>query len=97
LLLSAHFEDACVVETDFTGANFEWAWVAGVDFQHAVVSCALFLNVRGLTEGSQYIIETKGGFTGIRPMRLGRELYDVPHTEESRMEAAEGGLKWPPS
>jgi hypothetical protein len=78
LLLSAHFEDACVVEADFTGANLEWAWVGGVDFQHAIVSCALFLNVRGLTEGSRYVVEAKGGFTGMRPMILGRELYDVP-------------------
>jgi hypothetical protein len=78
LLLSAHFESACVVATDFTGANLEWAWVEGVDFQPAVVSCALFLNVRGLTEETRRLLETKGGFTGFRPMILGRELYEVP-------------------
>jgi hypothetical protein len=76
-----------VLEADFTGANLEWAWVEGVDFRHAVVSCALFLNVRGLTNEVRTIIEEGGGFTGWRPMILGRELYEAPTTEGEQRSA----------
>jgi Pentapeptide repeats (8 copies) len=78
LLLSAHLEHASLQSTDFTGANCEWAWVDGLDFQRAIVSCALFLNVRGLSSVAQRTIEARGGFTGTRPMILGRELYESP-------------------
>jgi len=78
LLLSAHLEHASLHATDFTGANCEWAWVDGLNFQRAIVSCALFLNVRGLSDVAQRIIEARGGFTGTRPMMLGRELYEGP-------------------
>jgi len=77
-LLSAHLEGASIQETDFTGANCEWVWGEGLDFQAAIVSCALFLNVRGLSAIARRTIETRGGFTGTRPMILGRELYDSP-------------------
>jgi len=78
LLLSAHLEHASLHATDFTGANCEWAWVDGLNFQRAIVSCALFLNVRGLSDVAQRTIEARGGFTGTRPMILGRELYESP-------------------
>jgi uncharacterized protein YjbI with pentapeptide repeats len=78
LLLSAHLEHAALQETDFTGANCEWAWVDGLDFQEAIVSCTLFLNARGLSALAQRTIEARGGFTGRRPMILGRELYEGP-------------------
>ena len=55
-----------------------WIFVDGLDFQRAIVSCALFLNVRGLSDVAQRIIEARGGFTGTRPMILGRELYESP-------------------
>ena len=77
-LLSAHLEHASLQETDFTGANCEWAWVDGLDFQEAIVSCTLFLNARGLSALAQRTIEARGGFTGRRPMILGRELYEGP-------------------
>jgi hypothetical protein len=77
-LLSAHLEQASLQETDLTGANCEWAWVDGLDFQEAIVSCALFLNARGLSASAQHTIEVRGGFTGRRPMILGRELYEGP-------------------
>lgn len=54
------------------------AWGEGLDFQAAIVSCALFLNVRGLAALAQRTIEAGGGFTGMRPMILGRELYESP-------------------
>lgn len=76
LLLSAHFEFACVEGADFSAANLEWAWVEGVDFQHTVVRNGLFLNVRGLSAEERFWIEAQGGFTGRRPMILGRELYE---------------------
>jgi Pentapeptide repeats (8 copies) len=77
-LLSAHLEQASLQETDFTGANCEWAWVNGLNFQEAIVSCTLFLNARGLSTLAQHTIEVRGGFTGRRPMILGRELYEGP-------------------
>jgi hypothetical protein len=77
-LLSAHLEHASLQSTDFTGANCEWAWVEGLDFQEAIVACTLFLNARGLTALAQRTIEARGGFTGQRPMILGRELYAGP-------------------
>jgi pentapeptide repeat protein len=77
-LLSAHLEHASLQGTDFTGANCEWAWVDGLDFQEAIVSCTLFLNARGLSALAQRTIEARGGFTGERPMILGRELYAGP-------------------
>jgi uncharacterized protein YjbI with pentapeptide repeats len=77
-LLSAHLEHASLQDTDFTGANCEWAWVDGLDFQGASVSCTLFLNARGLSALAQRTIEARGGFTGQRPMILGRELYEGP-------------------
>jgi len=77
-LLSAHLEQASLQETDFTGANCEWAWVNGLNFQEAIVSCTLFLNARGLSTLAQHTIEVRGGFTGRRPMILGRELYERP-------------------
>lgn len=77
-LLSAHLEHASLQATDFTGAHCEWAWVEGLDFQDALVSCTLFLNVRGLSALAQQTIEAKGGFTGLRSMILGRELYEGP-------------------
>jgi hypothetical protein len=77
-LLSAHLEYASLQATDYTGANCEWAWVDGLDFQEAIVSCTLFLNARGLSALAQRTIEAKGGFTGLRPMILGRELYEGP-------------------
>jgi hypothetical protein len=77
-LLSAHLEQASLQATDFTGANCEWAWVDGLDFQDAIVSCTLFLNTRGLSAWAQHTIEVRGGFTGRRPMILGRELYEGP-------------------
>lgn len=83
LLLSAHLEHAGVQGATFAGANLEWAWVAGVDFCAAVVSCAVFLNVRGLAEEARRVLETQGGFTGCRPMRLGRELYETPLPHET--------------
>jgi len=78
LLLSAHLECASIQATDFTGANCEWAWGEGLDFQATIVSCALFLNVRGLSASARRTIEARGGFTGARPMILGRELYESP-------------------
>ena len=77
-LLSAHLEHASLQATDFTGANCEWAWVDGLDFQQAIVSCTLFLNARGLSALAQRTIEARGGFTGLRSMILGRELYEGP-------------------
>jgi uncharacterized protein YjbI with pentapeptide repeats len=77
-LLSAHLEHASLRATDFTGANCEWAWVDGLDFQEAMVSCALFLNARGLSALAQQTLEARGGFTGLRTMILGRELYEGP-------------------
>jgi hypothetical protein len=78
LLLSAHLERAAIQATDFTGANGEWAWAEGLDFQTAIVACGLFLNVRGLSAMAQRTIEVRGRFTGVRPMILGRELYESP-------------------
>ena len=78
LLLSAHLEHAWVQGATFTAANLEWAWVDGVDFQAAVVSCAVFLNARGLSRQAERVIEAQGGFTGTRSMILGRELYENP-------------------
>jgi len=81
-----------VPEADFTGASLEWAWVEGVDFQSAIVSCTLFLNARGLSATASRVIESGGGFTGTRPMVLGRELYEVPSTlGEGREERQEEG------
>src|SRR5262245_63405073 len=77
-LLSAHLEHTSLRATDFTGANCEWAWVDGLDFQEAIVSCTLFLNARGLSAMARHTIEVRGGFTGRRPMILGRELYEEP-------------------
>ena len=77
-LLSAHLEYASLRATDFTGANCEWAWLDGLDFQEARVSCTLFLNARGLSDLAQRTIEARGGFTGLRSMILGRELYEGP-------------------
>lgn len=76
-LISAHIDDACVQEADFTGANGEWSWVAGVDFRHALMHGALFLNARGLSAAARQVLEARGGFTGTRPMILGRELYET--------------------
>ena len=39
---------------------------------------SLFLNVHGLSDLAQCTIEARGGFTGVRPMILGRELYETP-------------------
>jgi len=89
LLLSAHLEGALVREADFTGANLAWAWVTGVDFQQALVTCAVFLNVRGLTVENQQIIEAGGGFTGKRGMILGRELYETSPADASPPESEE--------
>jgi uncharacterized protein YjbI with pentapeptide repeats len=75
-LLSAHLEFAFVEGADFSAANLEWAWVEGVHFQHATVVHGLFLNVRGLASEERFWIEAQGGFTGRRPMMLGRELYE---------------------
>jgi hypothetical protein len=69
-----------VQEAIFVGANLEWAWLEGVEFQAAEVSCALFLNVRGLSSEAEGLVEAKGGFTGTRQMILGRELYEQPLT-----------------
>ena len=77
-LLSAHLEYARVQGATFVGANLEWAWLDGVEFQDAEVSCALFLNVRGLSPEAEGLVEAKGGFTGRRQMILGRELYEQP-------------------
>jgi hypothetical protein len=91
-LLSAHLEHASLQATDFTGANCEWAWVDGLDFQKAVVSCTLFLNARGLSALAQRTIEARGGFTGRRSMILGRELYEgpLPGLSASSVEARGG-------
>ena len=91
-LLSAHLEHASLQETDFTGANCEWAWVDGLDFQAAIVSCTLFLNARGLSALAQRTIEAGRGFTGRRPMMLGRELYagPLPGPAASSVEARGG-------
>jgi len=89
-LLSAHLERASIRATDFTGANCEWAWGEGLDFQTAIVSCALFLNVRGLSDTAQRLIEARGGFTGARPMILGRELYETP-LPDTDLSSAYGG------
>jgi uncharacterized protein YjbI with pentapeptide repeats len=78
LLISAHLEQAFVQETDFAGANLEWAWVAGLTFHTAIVWCAVLLNVRGLSDQAREVVEAQGGFTGRRTMILGRELYDTP-------------------
>jgi uncharacterized protein YjbI with pentapeptide repeats len=78
LLISAHLEQAFVQETDFAGANLEWAWVTGLTFHTAIVWCAVLLNVRGLSEQAREVVEAQGGFTGVRAMILGRELYDTP-------------------
>ena len=78
LLLSAHLEQAFIQETDFAGANLEWAWVTGLTFHTAIVWCAVLLNVRGLSDQAREVVETQGGFTGMRTMILGRELYDTP-------------------
>ena len=78
IVLSAHLDHALVQETDFTGANLEWAWVAGLTFHTAIVWCAVLLNVRGLSDQAREIVEAQGGFTGTRTMILGRELYDTP-------------------
>jgi hypothetical protein len=86
--LSAHLEEAAVDAAAFTGANLEWAWLDGVDFRRAVVTSALFLNVRGLSEDSQLAIEQRGGFTGMRPMILGRELYETSW-------AGDAAVPWP--
>jgi uncharacterized protein YjbI with pentapeptide repeats len=75
-LLSAHLEHAQVDGATFAGANLEWAWVEGVNFQEAIVSCAVLLNVRGLSAEAKRLVEARGGFTGTRPMILGRELYE---------------------
>ena len=90
-LLSAHLEHASLLATDFTGANCEWAWVDGLDFQGTIVSCALFLNVRGLSDVAQRTIEARGGFTGTRPMILGRELYESPPRDTALSPACERG------
>jgi hypothetical protein len=75
----------------FIGANLEWAWVEGVDFQDAEVSCALLLNARGLSPQATRVVEALGGFTGIRPMILGRELYEGPgQMEETAAAPPEG-------
>ena len=76
LLLSAHLEGAAVSKADFTGANLEWAWVEGVAFGDSCLSCASFLNARGLSAEVRRMIESKGGITGVRAMILGRELYE---------------------
>ena len=81
LLLSAHLEHASVQGASFAGANLEWAWLEGVDFARAIVSCALFHNVRGLSEAARAVIEKGGGLTGDRAMILGRELYEQPPTD----------------
>jgi len=94
-LLSAHLEWASVQGADFTGANCEWAWVEGVDFPTALVACALFLNVRGLATTAQRSIEARGGFTGTRPLLLGRELYDRPLPDADRTPAGGRGEAWP--
>jgi uncharacterized protein YjbI with pentapeptide repeats len=78
LLISAHLEQAFVRETDFAGANLEWAWVTGLTFHTAIVWCAVLLNVRGLSEQARKVVEAQGGFTGARAMILGRELDDTP-------------------
>jgi uncharacterized protein YjbI with pentapeptide repeats len=91
LLLSAHLEGAAVDTADFTGANLEWAWIDGVDFRRAVVTSALFLNVRGLAEDSRLAIEQRGGFTGRRPMILGRELYETSWAGDAAMPSSEAG------
>ena len=76
MLLSAHLEGALANDVDFTGANLEWAWLDKVAFENCRLSCALFLNARGLSDETRRIIESKGGFTGVRHMILGRELYE---------------------
>jgi hypothetical protein len=67
----------------------EWAWLDGVDFRRAVVTAALFLNVRGLCEESRRVIEQRGGYTGMRPMILGRDLYDTSLTGDTAVPAPE--------
>jgi hypothetical protein len=57
----------------------EWAWVHGVNFDRAEVWCALLLNVRGLSGSARQTLEVNGGFTGMRSMILGRELYEDTH------------------
>jgi uncharacterized protein YjbI with pentapeptide repeats len=83
LLLSAHLDQAVVQETDFTGANLEWAWVAGLTFHTAIVWCAVLLNVRGLSDQAREVVEAQGGFTGTRTLILGRELYDTPESKRT--------------
>ncbi len=91
LLLSAHMEHARVPRATFAAANLEWAWVEGVDFRQAVVACAVFLNVRGLSEEARNTIEQGGGFTGARLMILGRELYEQPAADDAPESGAGGG------
>jgi uncharacterized protein YjbI with pentapeptide repeats len=78
LLLSVHFEQASLRGTDCSNAQCEWAWCDGVDWQETVVVCAWFLNARGLSTAACDTIERRGGFTGVRAMILGRELYETP-------------------
>ena len=83
LLLSAHLEGAAVSEADFAGANLEWAWVEDVAFGDSCLSWASFLNARGLSAHVRRMIESKGGITGVRPMILGRELYEENPGEQA--------------
>ena len=83
LLLSAHLEGATVCKADFAGANLEWAWVEDVAFGDSCLSCASFLNARGLSAGVRCMIESKGGITGVRTMILGRELYEGSPEEQA--------------
>lgn len=91
LLLSAHLEGAQVHGASFAGANLEWAWVTDVDFRDACLSCAVLLNARGLSEDARLIVEQRGGFTGIRAMILGRELFETTLLTEPETECGRKG------
>jgi hypothetical protein len=47
--------------------------------------------VRGLSEDSRRVIEQRGGFTGMRPMILGRELYAAPLPSDIAVPSPEAG------